>query len=69
MKIIDAILDFLAGPVSIEDVIPPPPDLFAHKDHMERCTECQRHYLCREIVCRIICARCDKKYEAIETEL
>ena len=64
MKIIESILDFLLGPVSVSlgDVIGPPPAfLSAHKDHMERCPECERHYLCREIVCRLVCARCDKK--------
>lgn len=61
-RIIDVILDFLLGPVSLEEAIGPPPVfLYAHKGHMEKCPECERHYLCREIVCRLVCARCDKK--------
>lgn len=62
MKIIDAVLDFLLGPVSLEEAIGPPPAFLSdHKDHMERCPECERHYLCRERLCRFVCARCDKK--------
>ena len=42
----------------IRELFPTPPGFLEHKDHMEVCPECKRHYLCREIVCRIVCARC-----------
>ena len=31
-------------------------------DHMQKCPECEKHYLCREIVCRLVCANCEKKF-------
>jgi hypothetical protein len=65
MKIFDRILDAIFGkaPTIREILGPPAPGLFTHKDHMELCPECKRHYLCRAVVCHIICARCQKKYE------
>ena len=58
-------MDFLMGPVSLEEAIGAPPAfLSAHKDHLERCPDCERHYLCREIVCRLVCARCEVKMTA-----
>lgn len=31
-----------------------------HKDHLEKCPECGKHYLCREVVCRLVCAKCEE---------
>jgi hypothetical protein len=31
-----------------------------HRDHTERCPGCGRVYLCREAVCRLVCARCEE---------
>lgn len=61
----DWILDRIDGPVNLSEVIPPwkPTE---HRDHLEKCPECQRHYICREIVCRLVCASCAKKYEAAD---
>jgi len=54
-------LDWAFGPVetpSMAELFPPPPGFLEHKDHLSLCPECRRHYLCREIVCRLVCARC-----------
>lgn len=68
MSFISALFDAIFGKVSTEEVLgPPPPGLFSHKDHMELCPECKRHYLCRQIVCHIICARCQKKYDEVSS--
>lgn len=45
---------------------PSSPAFLQHKDHMARCPDCARHYLCREIVCRLVCATCELKYKAAE---
>ena len=34
---------------------------FEHKDHLEKCPDCGKHYLCREVVCRLVCAACEKE--------
>lgn len=59
MSFWSAIKEFFLGPEpDMREIFPTPPGFLEHKDHMELCPECKRHYLCREIVCRLVCARC-----------
>lgn len=58
----DWILDLVVGPVNLAAAITPWKPI-EHRDHLEKCPECQRHYLCRKIVCPLVCANCAKKYE------
>lgn len=49
---------FMGPEPTIQEILPVPPGMFDHKDHLSLCQECKRHYLCREYVCRIVCATC-----------
>lgn len=52
-------VEMVMGPEpTIQELFPVPKGMFDHKDHLFRCPECQKHSLCREIVCRLVCEKC-----------
>lgn len=59
MRLWDAFVEWFDGPIpTIPEMFPTPPGFLEHKDHMSVCPECSKHFLCREVVCRLCCARC-----------